>query len=99
MHYTERTLSYHFKKLVQLIRTFVLKFLFNLCVKVVKYSIENFFLKVIRAHELGSEPEISHILALFLILMLLKSTVVSFTIKSPSLRGITAIIKTLASPR
>mgnify|MGYP006876864617 CR=1 FL=1 len=99
MYNTESTFSNHFKKLVQLIRTLILKFLFNLRVKVVKYTIKNFFLKVVGAHELGSEPEISHILALFLILMLLKPAVVGFAIEPPSLRGITAIIKTLASPR
>jgi len=56
VYYTESTFSNHFKKLVQLISTFILKFLLNLRVKVVKYTIKNFFLKVIGAHELGSEP-------------------------------------------
>ena len=85
MDYAESTFSDYFKKLVKFIWGFILKFLFNLRVKVVKYSIKNFFLEVIGAHKLGSEPKISHILALFVILMLLKSAVVSFAIKPPSL--------------
>ena len=85
MHYAESAFSNYFEKLVELICTFVLKFLFNLSVKVVEYAIEDLFLKVIGAHKLGREPEISHILAFFLILMLLKPAIVGFAIKPPSL--------------
>ena len=51
MHNTKGPFTKDFKELVELLRSFVLKLLFNLRVEIVEYAIENFLLEVVHSHE------------------------------------------------